>query len=148
MRVVSLLIVLLSCSVVPAQETNQRSPQSEPNIPTTLAEAHAALERMLSSEALVGVGDQDRVTPQLPQQDEVPDLGMDGQSLLAVYSEAIYRLDDRQWTRVHSGDILLPRSGLPPQRHGDMVLLRGEGDDGQWSCLPIDDSRDTPVVVW
>jgi hypothetical protein len=28
---------------------------------------------------------------------------------------------------VHSGDILLPRSCLPPQRHGNMVFFRDEG---------------------
>ncbi|MEN6426678.1 MAG: DUF6794 domain-containing protein [Phycisphaerales bacterium] len=76
---------------------------------------------------LLGVGDRDRIAVPLPQEDEIPDLGMDGQSLLAVYSKMIYRLTDRQWTLVHSGDILLPRSGLPPQRYGDRVFLRDEG---------------------
>jgi hypothetical protein len=76
---------------------------------------------------LVGVGDRDRIMVPLPQEDEIPDLGMDGQFLLAVYSKMIYRLTDREWTLVHSGDILLPRSGLPPQRHGNMVFLRDEG---------------------
>ena len=75
---------------------------------------------------LVGVGGQDRVTVPLPQADEIPDLGLDGQCLLAVYARRVYRLTDRQWTLIHSGDILLPRSGLPPQRHGNMVLLRDE----------------------
>jgi len=76
---------------------------------------------------LVGVGDRDRLTVPLPQEDEIPDLGQDGQSLLAVYPKTIYRLADREWAFVHSGDILLPRSGLPPQRHGDRVFLRDEG---------------------
>jgi hypothetical protein len=76
--------------------------------------------------ALVGVGNRDRVTVALPQADEIPDLGMDGESLLAVYSKKIFRLTDREWTLVHSGDILLPRSGLPPQLHGNMVFLRDE----------------------
>lgn len=76
---------------------------------------------------LVGIGDRDRITVSLPQEDEIPDLGMDGQSLLAVYSKTIFRLTDRKWTPVHSGDILLPRSGLPPQRHGNMVFFRDEG---------------------
>ncbi len=76
---------------------------------------------------LVGVNGQDRMTLPLPQEDELPDLGLDGQSLLAVYSETIFRLADRKWTIVHSGDILLPRSGPPPQLHGNMVFLRDEG---------------------
>ncbi len=76
---------------------------------------------------LVGVGEQDRVTLPLPQEDEIPDLGLDGQSLLAVYSKTIYRLTDGKWTLVHSGDILLPRSCLPPQLHGNEVFLRDEG---------------------
>jgi len=79
---------------------------------------------------LTGVDDHDRVTVPLPQVDEIPDLGLDGESLLAVYSKTIYRLTDRQWSLVHSGDILLPRSGSPPQRHGNMVFLRDEGGPG------------------
>lgn len=75
---------------------------------------------------LVGVGDQDRITAPLPQTDEIPDLGLDGQFLLAVYSKTIYRFTDRTWTVIHSGDILLPRSGLPPRRHGNRVFLRDE----------------------
>jgi hypothetical protein len=77
--------------------------------------------------ALVGLGDRDRITIRLPLEDEMPDLGMDGQSLLAVYSKTIYRLTNREWTRIHSGDIWLPRSGLPPLRHGNMVFFRDEG---------------------
>lgn len=73
------------------------------------------------------VGNRDRVTLVLPQNDEIPDLGMDGQSLLAVYSKAIYRLTDGTWTLLYSGDILLPRSVLPPQRHANMVFLRDRG---------------------
>ncbi|MEN6332884.1 MAG: DUF6794 domain-containing protein [Phycisphaerales bacterium] len=76
---------------------------------------------------LVGVGERDRVTASLPQDDEIPDLGMDGDCLLAVYSKSIHRLEGRTWKLVYSGDILLPRSCLPPQRHGDRVLLRDEG---------------------
>lgn len=76
---------------------------------------------------LVGVNDHDRVTVPLPQEDGILDLGLDGQSLLAVYRKTIYRLADRKWTLLHSADILLPRSGPPPQRHGDMVFFRDEG---------------------
>ena len=70
-----------------------------------------------------------RIMVPLPREDEIPDLGLDGQSLLAVYSKTIYCLTDRNWTRVYSGDILLPRSGLPPQQHGNMVFLRDEGSN-------------------
>jgi hypothetical protein len=63
----------------------------------------------------------------LPQEDEIPDLGMDGQSLMTVYSKTIFRLAGQTWTLVHSGDISLPRSGPPPQRHGNMIFLRDEG---------------------
>lgn len=75
---------------------------------------------------LLGVGERDRITVPLPLEEEIPDLGMDGQTLLAVYSKKIFRLTERQWALVHSGDILLPRSGLPPQLYGNMVLLRDE----------------------
>jgi hypothetical protein len=76
---------------------------------------------------LVGIGQRDRITVDLPQADEVPNLGIDGRSLLAVYSQAIFRLTGDQWTLVHSGDELLPRCEVPPQLHGSMVFLRDEG---------------------
>ena len=99
--------------------------------------------------ALVGVSERDRIMVSLPQEDEVPDLGIDGQSLLAVYSRSIYRLVDRQWELVHSGDILLPRSGLPPQRYGSRVFLREEDADGRdrrlW-WLTIGDSPHLSVL--
>ena len=76
---------------------------------------------------LVRVSDKGRVTVPLPEENEIPDLGLDGQFLLAVYAKTVYRLTDHEWTIVHSGDLLLPRSGLPPQRHGNMLFLRDEG---------------------
>ncbi len=77
--------------------------------------------------ALLGVGERGRLMVPLPRTHEVPNLGLDGQSLMVVYAKTIYRLADRQWTLVHSGDIVLPRYGPPPRRHGDMVYLCGEG---------------------
>jgi hypothetical protein len=78
---------------------------------------------------LVGVGERDRLKVALPRKDEIPDLGMDGQSLLAVYAKTVYRLTGRQWTLIHSGEDVLPRSSLPPQRRGNMVFLRNEGHE-------------------
>jgi hypothetical protein len=79
---------------------------------------------------LVGVGRRDHITLPLPKENEIPDLGMDGQSLLVVYSKTIYRLTDRQWTFVYSGDTTLSYSELPPQQHGNMVFLHGiRGDN-------------------
>lgn len=83
---------------------------------------------------LVGIGDQDRVVVPLPQEDEIPDLGFDDQSLLAVYSRTIYRLTDHRWTPLHSGDILLPRSGLPPRLYGDTIFFRDEDDSPDSRC--------------
>ncbi len=77
---------------------------------------------------VTGVGAQDRVTVPLPQVDEMPDLGLDGKSLLAVYTKTIYRLEDRTWTVVHSGEMLLPRSGPPPLRHGNTIFFQEEYD--------------------
>jgi hypothetical protein len=76
---------------------------------------------------LVGVSGQDRITLALPEDGEPPQLGMDGQSLLTVYPKTIYRLTDRTWTLVHSGNVLLPRSGPPPHLHGNMIFFRDEG---------------------
>ena len=77
---------------------------------------------------VTGVGAQDRITVPLPQTDEMPDLGVDGQSLLAVYRKTIYRLEDKTWTIVPSGGVLLPRSELAPLRHGDTVYLRSDDE--------------------
>jgi hypothetical protein len=76
---------------------------------------------------LVGIGQRDRIMVALPQTDEVPDLGIDGRSLLAVYSQAIHRLTGDQWTLVHSGDELLPRCEVPAQLHASLVFFRDEG---------------------
>jgi len=75
---------------------------------------------------VAGVGAENRITVPLPQSDEMPDLGRDGASLLGVYAKTIYRLEGRTWTVLHSGDILLPRSGLPPLRYGDKVFFLDE----------------------
>ncbi|MEN6428401.1 MAG: hypothetical protein ABFE13_23900 [Phycisphaerales bacterium] len=85
--------------------------------------------------ALAGVGQRDRITVSLPKENEIPDLGMDGQSLLAVYSKTVYRLTDRQWTLVYSGDIVLPRSELPPQQYGDVVFMHGIRGQDEPKCL-------------
>ena len=75
---------------------------------------------------VVGVGAEDRITVPLPQSDEMPDLGRDGPFLMAVYAKTIYRLEDRTWAVVHSSNLLLPRSGPPPLRHGDKVFFQDE----------------------
>lgn len=80
-----------------------------------------------SKAVLVGINGQDRMTLPLPEDGEPPELGIDGQSLLAVYPTTIYRLVDRTWTLVYSGDILLPHSGPPPQMHGNRIFFRDEG---------------------
>jgi hypothetical protein len=79
---------------------------------------------------LLGVNGLDRMTLPLPQEGEPPQLGLDGQSLLAVYPKTIFRLTDQKWTLVHSGDILLPRSGPPPQVYGNMAFFRDDGSGG------------------
>jgi hypothetical protein len=76
---------------------------------------------------LVGVNDQSHIPVPLPEGGAPPQLGLDGQSLLAVYPNRVFRLADRTWTPVYSGNIFLPRSGPPPQRHGNMILFRDEG---------------------
>lgn len=81
-----------------------------------------------------GVGNQGRLTVPLPQDDEMPDLGIDGPSLLAVYTKTIYRLADRTWTVVPSGGIFLPRSGLPPRLYGDTLFFRDEDDSPDPKC--------------
>jgi hypothetical protein len=84
---------------------------------------------------LLGVNGPDRMTLPLPQEGEPPQLGLDGRSLLAVYPKTIFRLTDQKWTLVYSGDIRLPRSGPPPQVHGNMVFFRDQGNGGNLKRL-------------
>ena len=56
MRVVSLRIVLFALALVSAQgEKVEKQPEEEKKIPTTLAEAHAELERIFSAEDLAEI---------------------------------------------------------------------------------------------
>jgi hypothetical protein len=76
---------------------------------------------------LKGVNGQDRIVLPLPEAGPSPQLGIDDQSLLAVYPKAIFRLTDQTWALVRSVDFPLPHSGTPPQLYDRMVLFRDEG---------------------
>lgn len=78
---------------------------------------------------LMGINDQKRNILPLPQNDILPQLGLDGQSLLAVYPHSVYRLKDHEWEQIYSGETNLPRSGPPPQLYGGKLFFR---DEGHW----------------
>jgi hypothetical protein len=63
----------------------------------------------------------------LPRTDETPQLGLSGDRLLLVYSNAIYRREEQDWKQLYSGDLKLPVSGPPPRHFGDKVYFRDEG---------------------
>jgi hypothetical protein len=63
----------------------------------------------------------------LPRTDEVPQLGISGEQLLLVYSNAIYRREQQNWTQLYAGELTLPLSGPPPRQHGDKIYFRDEG---------------------
>jgi hypothetical protein len=56
-----------------------------------------------------------------------PQLGLDRKSLLAVYTNKIFRLAGNKWETLYAGKETLPKSGPPPELHGDMLFLRDEG---------------------
>lgn len=63
----------------------------------------------------------------LPRTDEVPQLGLDGEVVLLIYSNAIFRFSDQGWRSVYSGDVTLPLSAPPPRQFGDKIYFRDEG---------------------
>jgi hypothetical protein len=75
---------------------------------------------------LVRLGPADREMVSLPRSDATPQLGFDGDQLLAVYPKAIYRLAAGQWGVIHEGTAL-PWSGPPPTRVGSCIYFRDEG---------------------
>ena len=63
----------------------------------------------------------------LPKADGgLPQLGLHGESLLAVYPKSVYKLSDGKWKAIYEGDVKLPKSGLPPRLVGDTLYLREE----------------------
>jgi hypothetical protein len=77
-----------------------------------------------SKPRLIQIGSSHRAVT-LPR-DEMPQLGVDGDQLLAVYRDTIYRRDNDRWTVVYQG-APLPLSGPPPRRVGPRIYFRDEG---------------------
>ena len=75
---------------------------------------------------LLGVKGNHRQTPPLPLAG-LPQLGLDGQSLLAVYAKEVFRWANGQWEHVGASREPLPRSGPPLELHGNRLFLRDEG---------------------
>lgn len=76
---------------------------------------------------LVAVSDKTRAMITLPDADYAPQLGIDGERLLAVYRTSIYRLQGTTWSEIYKGETDLPKSGPPPRRFGDRIFFRDEG---------------------
>lgn len=57
-----------------------------------------------------------------PEAKDVPQLGIDGGKLLAVYRHSIYIRQGSDWSAVYKGDIELPKSGQP-QKVGNKVFF-------------------------
>ncbi len=76
---------------------------------------------------LLGVTDEKHTTIPLPQDDKPPQLGLDRQKLLAIYGNTVFRLEAGGWQLIHSGTVSLPRSGPPPELHGNHLFFRDEG---------------------
>jgi len=86
----------------------------------------------------------------LPRSDEIPQLGLSGDRVLLVYSNAIYRREEQTWTQLYSGDVKLPLSGPPPRQYGDKVYFRDEGrgeNEKQLSYLELD-ATPRVVTIW
>jgi hypothetical protein len=76
---------------------------------------------------LLGINGDRRLTPSLPEPGQLPQLGANGEFLLAVYPHSVYRLNGEKWSLIYSGKTALPYSGPPPQLVGNMLFFRDEG---------------------
>jgi hypothetical protein len=94
---------------------------------------------------LIRIGAERAAVP-LPRDGGMPQLGIDGAHLLAVYADAIYRRHDSAWTLVHEGP-KLPRSGPPPRREGSRVYFRDEGRHESEKRLWWLELTDLPTLV-
>ena len=74
---------------------------------------------------LLRVGTTHTVVP-LPVSDAIPQLGLEGEAVLAVYQNIVFRFDLDRWTRVYAGGTL-PTSGPPPRVRQSRIYLREEG---------------------
>ncbi|MFZ1221564.1 MAG: DUF6794 domain-containing protein [Chthoniobacterales bacterium] len=99
---------------------------------------------------LVALSQVTLVLVDLPRSDEIPQLGLSGDRVLLVYSNAIYRREEQTWTQLYSGEVKLPLSGPPPRQYGDKVYFRDEGreeNEKQLSYLELD-ATPRVVTVW
>ncbi len=76
---------------------------------------------------LLALEGEERAEIVLPRGDEVPQLGLDGHSLLLVYRDSIHRRENDEWVTLYSGSLRLPLSGPPPRKIGERVYFRDEG---------------------
>jgi hypothetical protein len=78
---------------------------------------------------LVAVAGKTRSSIAPARKKSVPQLGIDGESLLAVYANSIYVLHGTAWSEIYTGAITLPDSGPPPRKFGEQVYFRDEGQN-------------------
>ena len=76
---------------------------------------------------LIGIDKEGRIQLSLPEKEGIPQLGLNGQHLLIIYPDEVFRLEKGEWQRIYAGNIVLPRSGPPPKQFGDKLYFRDEG---------------------
>jgi hypothetical protein len=82
-----------------------------------------------SKPVVMAIGNGSRSSLAMPEEKDVPQLGIAGENVMAVYRNAVYVMDDGTWSKVYSGSKPLPKSGPPPRMFGNTVLIRDEGDN-------------------
>jgi hypothetical protein len=97
--------------------------------------------------ALIGITADRRIMVPLPKKGKAPQLGLHGQSLLAVYPKSVYELADDSWKMLYAGDAPLPRAGPPPQLNGGLLCLRDEGHCGSQKRLWFLTTGNEPKLV-
>jgi hypothetical protein len=102
------------------------------------------LGRRKGRPTLVRIAPGKREVIPLPRADSIPQLGLDGGQVIAVYSKAIYRLDNSEWRALYQGPLELPWSGPPPLKVGSRIYFRDEGrgeDDKRLWWLELEEPR-------
>jgi hypothetical protein len=117
-------------------------------ISSVVVDATAYFSGMTSGKpVLMAIEGEKRVSIQPPLAGAAPMLGINGERLLAVYSNAIYRLQADGWETLYSGSIELPKSGLPPVMFGQRIYFRDEGTGENGKQLWWLELEPTPRLV-
>ena len=76
---------------------------------------------------LLGIDGEKRIAVPLPMDGPPPLLGLNQRQLLVVYPKDVFTSEGAKWKHLLAYEKVLPKSGPPPELHGNLLFLRDEG---------------------